>query len=270
MKFKKKLLSIFLGREKWQDFFYKLYNISLLGMNYGGGRIFFSSGELNTIKLLKDKIFKKLDNLLIFDVGANEGYYANALDKIFENQRHVIYSFEPASMTYNLLKKNINTNNIHCFKLGFSDREEVRDLVIYDRSSEYSSLYDINYEYNGIHIKNKEKIKLTTIDLFCKYKQIDMIHFLKLDVEGHEFNILNGAKGMISKDKILTIQFEFGVCNIDSKTFFRDFYYFLNNKYDIYRILKDGLIKITEYNYKIEIFDVTNFIAIHKNVGINL
>ena len=51
------------------------------------------------------------------------------------------------------------------------------------------------------------------------------IDIMKLDVEGHELDVLEGSRKTINSIKL--IQFEFGGCNIDSKTFFQDFYYFL-------------------------------------------
>jgi hypothetical protein len=109
-----------------------------------------------------------------------------------------------------------------------------------------------------------EEIKLTTIDLYCKKNNIEQIHFLKLDIEGHELNALNGAKNMIEKGKIDFIQFEFGGCNIDSRTYFQDFYYILKDKYKIYRILKDGIYELPDYKETYEIFITINYLAIRR------
>jgi len=109
-----------------------------------------------------------------------------------------------------------------------------------------------------------EAIKLTTIDAYCAENQIERIHFLKLDIEGHELNALNGAKKMIKDNRIDFIQFEFGGCNIDSRTYFQDFYYFLKDNYTIYRILKDGIYELSNYKEIYEIFITTNFLAIKK------
>jgi hypothetical protein len=53
-------------------------------------------------------------------------------------------------------------------------------------------------------------------------------------------------------------------CNLDSRTFFRDFFYFLNEKYKIFRILKDGLYPINRYKETCELFMATNFLAEHR------
>ena len=60
------------------------------------------------------------------------------------------------------------------------------------------------------------------------------------------------------------IQFEFGGCNIDYRTYFRDFYYLLKENYKIYRILKDGLFELKQYKESYEIFINVNYLAIRK------
>ena len=77
-------------------------------------------------------------------------------------------------------------------------------------------------------------------------------------------NALQGAIELINNKKIDYIQFEFGGTNIDSKTYFRDFYYLLNSNYKIYRILKDGLFEISTYKETYEIFSAINYLAIKK------
>ena len=127
-----------------------------------------------------------------------------------------------------------------------------------------ASLYNRNLEYRNISFNLSEEITITTIDDFCVSQNILKIDFLKLDVEGHELNILLGAKNMLDSDKIKFIQFEFGGCNIDSRTYFKDFFTLLNGKYRIYRILQDGLLEIGYYRETLEIFTTTNFFAIHR------
>ncbi len=66
---------------------------------------------------------------------------------------------------------------------------------------------------------------------------------------------------MLNERKIRFIQFEFGGTDIDSRVFFQDFYYLLKDNYSLYRIVKDGLVKIDGYKEKYEIFDTINFLA---------
>ena len=69
---------------------------------------------------------------------------------------------------------------------------------------------------------------------------------------------------MLENHKVDFIQFEFGGRNIDSRTYFQDFYYLLKEDYYIYRIVKDGLYKIERYKEMYEAFITTNYLAERK------
>ena len=114
-------------------------------------------------------------------------------------------------------------------------------------------------------MNRREEVNLLTVEEFCRQKNIDGVDFLKLDVEGHELAVLAGAGNMLLTGKIKYIQFEFGGCNIDSRTFFRDFYNLLNPRYQIYRVLTDGLKPISAYRETDEIFVTTNYFAAIRN-----
>jgi FkbM family methyltransferase len=229
-------------------------------MNYGNSAEFKESGELNTIQYIINK-YSKFDKLTIFGVGANIGKYSAAIYPLF-GDRSLLYSFEPSRKTFEKLIKNTShINKINPFNIGFSDIEEDKILFSNEAESGLASVYEREISHHGIKMSLREKITLSTLDNFCKINNISTIHFLKLDVEGHEISVLNGANQMLQLGKIDFIQFEFGGCNIDSRTFFRDFYHLLNEKYKIYRILKNDLIEINQYSEMNEIFITTNYLA---------
>ncbi len=131
----------------------------------------------------------------------------------------------------------------------FSDREK----------SGLASLYQRQLDYFGIDFSKKETVILSTIDNYCNENKIDRIDLLKLDVEGHELKILKGASQMLAENKISNIQVEFGGCNLDSRTYFRDFWNLLHEKFHIFYILRDSLLEIERYQETLEIFTTTNF-----------
>jgi len=71
---------------------------------------------------------------------------------------------------------------------------------------------------------------------------------------------------MIDSGAIDYIQFEFGGCDIDERIFFQDFWYILNKKYKIYRVLKNGLYPINKYREIYEVFLNTNYLAKRINI----
>ena len=61
------------------------------------------------------------------------------------------------------------------------------------------------------------------------------------------------------------IQFEFGGSNIDTRTFFQDFWYFFKDRnFSIYRITPNGILPIREYTEHDEFFSTTNYIAVNR------
>ena len=88
------------------------------------------------------------------------------------------------------------------------------------------------------------------------------ISLCKLDIEGHELSVLNSMKKIFYKFNV--IQFEFGGCNIDTRTYFKDYWLTLKDNFLIYRICPNGLLLIQEYSEIEERFNLTNYLAINK------
>lgn len=258
-----KILNTIIGKKRYQNLFESIFNISLRGLNYGNGGDFKESGELNVLKYLDEK-FNSEESLILFDVGGNIGGYSKALSDFF-NEKAIIHAFEPSLKTYEIfLETTKDIQNIIPNNYGLSDIENHQLLYTNEKGSGLASVYQRNLEHFGISMDQSEEIKLSTIDNYCKVNDINRIHFLKLDIEGHELKALNGAKQMISSKKIDVIQFEFGGCNIDSRTYFQDFYYLLKDNYRIFRVLKNGLFEIPTYKETYEIFITINYLAVKK------
>jgi FkbM family methyltransferase len=195
-------------------------------------------------------------------VGANVGDYAIEMSNIFAGSDFCIHCFEPSAITYQKLVANIKGfDKIILNNSALSETEMTADLFSDSELSGLASLYHRNLDHLGIAMDKKEKVQLTTIDNYCRVHHIDKIAFLKLDVEGHELSVLRGANEMLSRKSINFIQFEFGGCNIDSRTYFRDYYYLLNDDFIIYRIVADGLFPISGYKETDEIFTTVNYLA---------
>jgi hypothetical protein len=86
---------------------------------------------------------------------------------------------------------------------------------------------------------------------------------VKIDIEGHELGALRGFGAAVEATKVF--QFEFGGCNIDTRTYFREFYYFFRERhFAIRRITPLGLQPIEQYRESDESFSCTNFLAVNR------
>lgn len=250
-----------------QPFWEFMLDVTLYGMNIGPASLPRYSGETHVLKNLRRIIGKKGDSVVtVFDVGANMGDYALEAYAYLGSATR-IFCFEPSRATFEMLKENTRgIGPILAHQHGFSDREEALELFSDKTGSGLASVYDRRLDHQGTRFLNRETVRLSTIDRFCLENSIKMIHLLKVDVEGHEYKVFAGAAEMLDANAIDMIQFEFGGCNIDSRTFFQDFYYLLNPKYRLCRLAVDGFVPVDIYNEKYEQFRTTNFIAIHRNI----
>ena len=253
--------------KRLQPFWEFMLDVTLYGMNIGPASLPLYSGETYLLKNLRKILRKKNDSVItVFDVGANIGDYALEAYSILGAATR-IFCFEPSNATFEILKENTRCiDTIVAHHHGFSDRDEALELFSDKQGSGLASVYGRRLDHLGTHLRNREMVRLSTIDRFCRENNIMSINLLKVDVEGHEYKVFEGAAGMLDANTIDVIQFEFGGCNIDSRTFFQDFYYLLNPKYRLFRLAVDGIVPIDIYNEKYEQFRTTNFIAIHRNI----
>ncbi len=252
----------FSGKKKWQPYFEMMLRFSTNAMNYGHGSNFRKSGELLALQFVNSKI--KTTHPIIFDVGANVGKYAQAIAEVF-GTKAIIKSFEPSAATYKLLQKNIEPfKNIEAYNFALSDAKGTATLYSTENNSEIASLIDLDRTIKKYGSNTVETIEMETLDNFCKANSIDHIDLLKIDVEGFELSVLKGASAMLKEKKVSYIQFEFGVPNIDSRTYFKDFWNLFKNDYTMYRIVQNGLHPILQYAPHLEIFSTSNFLVEKK------
>lgn len=259
--FMKKYLFGFLSTTNFQPLFRGIYRLSLWGMNIGLGGGVDVSGEKYALTKFA-KTIPENTTPIIFDIGANQGQFTQALLQIFGNNS-IVHSFEPSANTFCILQNKLDGfTNIQIHNFGLGEQNDELTLYLDKEGSGEASLYQ--RQVSGKKYGITENVKLKTLDNFCFENNIEHINYLKLDVEGHELSVFKGATKMLSIGAIDWIQFEFGGCNIDSRTYFRDFFDLLSLNYNIYRLVRNGLVHINRYHETLEIFTTTNFIAISK------
>jgi FkbM family methyltransferase len=259
------LFNLYQGDSPNQDLLEEIHKFTLMGMNYGWGTHISESGELIVLEILKD--LYKHRTFTVFDVGANVGEYSAEVLKVFGNSVNV-YAFEPSSLTFKELKANLEGTGVKVYNFGLSDRNETRGLYV-NGIGFGGTVYQRRLDHLGVKLSKLEDINLRSLDDFCKENNVERINLLKMDIEGHELAALGGAKKLIKSGSIDLIQFEFGGCNIDSHTFFQDFYYLLNPHYKLFRMLKSGLVEMSSYKETQEIFITTNYLAISRDLEIS-
>jgi len=214
-----------------------------------------------------NQYLKKLrgDDLVIFDVGANEGRYAKMISSLFPKGR--LYCFEPHPKSYQrLVDKNIPSK---CFQLAMG--AENKNCTLFERvdhpyGSEMASVHEsVITELHGVE-SIKIEVEMKTVDKIMEENNISVIDFLKIDVEGHELAVVQGAKEAVNHGRVKVIQYEFNHPNIVSRVFMRDFRKELPD-YDFFRLLEGGILPVLDHPIFQEIFGYQNIVAIHKSLS---
>lgn len=251
------------GKKEYQSMFERIHDLSLEGMAMGSGAYTEASSEKQAIAFVKQQLGAQ-SPFICLDVGANTGQFTTLLHEVMGKDA-IIHSFEPSPATFKRLQENTRSfSGVHLHPMGLGDAPGKLNLFTNQDESLIASVYQRRLDHFGIVMDKQEQVDITTLDAFCAEHKLDRIHFLKMDVEGHELNVLKGATEMLHAGKINFIQFEFGGCNIDSRTYFQDFFYLLSEKYTLYRIVQDGLFPVRGYKETLEVFVTTNYLACLK------
>ncbi|WP_016949681.1 FkbM family methyltransferase [Anabaena sp. PCC 7108] len=190
--------------------------------------------------------------MLVFDIGANIGDYSILLSKIVGFSGKV-YSFEPTSTTFNRLQERLialKINNVYGFKKAFySDDTQIEFNEFPDDFSVWNSIgkpqmLDPQGSGQYVPIINTEIVEAIKLDSFCLENSIDHIDYLKIDVEGAESDVLEGARELLKNKSIRYIQFEISQKMLEglNHTAKSTFDILIENGYECHRITEDGNI----------------------------
>lgn len=139
-----------------------------------------------------------------FDIGSNIGVYAYIAEKqIPANQ---LYLFEPIPFLNSRLKKAFKKTNIYKYAVSTqSGKTQFKIPFINGQFWDTRGSIETNFKEDGEINCRMLDVETITFDEFIQNNSISKVDFIKVDVEGHELNVLSGAKKTLSifKPKLL-------------------------------------------------------------------
>ena len=154
-------------------------------------------------KIMEEKI--KTGNIVV-DIGANIGLHTLNMARIVGNTGQV-FAFEPDPSNFKILEKNVKINNyqnIILEQMAVGDKHERTTLY----QSDHPGMHRIFPQTK--QAKGQVKVELISLDkYFIDSNLADRINFIKIDVEGLEFSVLQGMKNILKNNKKIKILFEF-------------------------------------------------------------
>lgn len=200
-------------------------------------------------------------NAIVYDVGAYKGCYSDYL--ICGRPDLTIHAFEPNPLLIDELKATAAGRfTVHQFALGDQEGESVLHDPEVGGSQGASLIGQAVEELYRDWPKQKLTVQVKTLDAVAKTLKSPRIDYIKIDAEGYDLMVLRGASELIREGRLGIVQFEFNTMNVFSRSFMRDFYQILSG-YRFYRIVRDGLVAMGDYNpLMVELFGHQNVVAI--------
>lgn len=153
--------------------------------------------EIYTDKIF-DPYFLGKKDLTIMDCGANIGLTTNYFSKYGK-----VYSIEPAQKSFDCLKKIIEQNELNAVPIQYAISTKNGETTFYHNTNTTA-----NSLFPELQDGDTEIVKTRTLAEIFKEYNIEHVDFMKLDIEGEEFNVLGHDSFDEVADKIDVIMGE--------------------------------------------------------------
>jgi FkbM family methyltransferase len=202
-----------------------------------------------------------IDEPVVVDCGANAGQWTTAVRDQLGHDRGRWLLVEP---TAEFAQRLGGIANVDVLEAAAGEVDELRDLFVPDRPSGWMTLHERHDTFSRETSFHTRQVRVVRLDRALAERGIDRVDFLKMDVEGHELFVLRGLGDYLAERRVRALAFEFGAGNVNSRTFFRDFWDPLRSfGYRIERVAPGGAtIPVHDYYETLEYFrGATNYVA---------
>ena len=158
--------------------------------------------------------FEKKENIIFWDIGANIGLYS--IYNTLKNKNSKTISFEPSSSNLRVLSRNISINNlendIKIFPMPLTNKENLFLTMNEGDFIEGGALnsFGEKFDFEGKEFKSSMKYQVigTSINYLIKNDILEVPDYIKIDVDGIEHLILDGANEYLQDKKIKSLSIE--------------------------------------------------------------
>ena len=178
------------------------------------------TAEVSPLNKLLSTLKNNADIKVIYDIGSYMGHFTKDAKEHFPNAKY--HLFEPNSVHNDWVK---NLGQVHNLYLS----DEVKQAEFYSKGINSDSFYP---EFTGVHNDIKpEIVTTTTLDGYVKSNGLEYPDLIKLDTQGSELDILNGAQECLEKARFVIIECPVFEYNKNGLTFNHYLGYMLEHKF---------------------------------------
>lgn len=148
--------------------------------------------EVDILNILRSDYIR--EGFIFLDIGANIGNHTVFFSKVCKAEK--VYSYEPVLSTFKILKKNVKINRL-------SDIVSTFNFALGESAGRASINQYKTSNIGGTSIRASENGEIEVYSLDELEFNEDVIDFVKIDVEGFEYHVLNGGIGFLKRYKPL-------------------------------------------------------------------
>jgi FkbM family methyltransferase len=152
---------------------------------------------------------------IIFDVGSNAGQSVRAFLREYPGSQ--FYCFEPALTTYQVIEATYgHFPQVKLFRKALGSHKSIAELEHGSRST-MSRVTDQNPELPSHPDATQELVEIDTLDAFCAENRISHIDLLKIDTEGGDLEVLQGASKLLAEHSVDLISVEAAMSRLNHR-----------------------------------------------------
>ena len=249
-----------LGGQRSRRFSGALAKLGLRGLGINVGYDVQSNGERAFVNWLH----RQSAQVISFDIGANVGEYSQLLLQAGSSR---IVAFEPVRMTFERLVEKLPSSLsvlLENCAVGEIDGVITIDVPGHAGLSTLASR-DLSAVAAGRYSYSQTEVRSITVDTYCAENALRPT-FIKVDVEGYELEVLQGAAATLLSGDVEAVQFEFNVHHKQRNHTISDFANALKG-FELFRLVSNAARPVDPEDYLATIYAYSNFIALNERLA---
>ncbi|MDC0873866.1 FkbM family methyltransferase [Gammaproteobacteria bacterium] len=237
-----------------------------------GGRGLTNPRYNGEYKIIENIVKNSNGSLCFMDGGSNIGDHIAKFDSFCKKHKvtdRFILAVEPFPATIEVLKKNLSDVSYELIEKALGKEKGI--IKFYSDSGDGMELSGQNSAIKHYYLNDVINVEQTTIDSIVNHFTLQKIDFLKLDIEGYEYNALLGAQKTLSLGLIDYIQLEYNQTWIEGGGSIKKILDLANaHSYHLYRIRKNDLLSIPRYDFNLDDFFYCNLLLVRNGCSLPL
>jgi FkbM family methyltransferase len=213
--------------------------------------------------------FRDEPRMVVLDVGANVGHWTRMLlDQVPATRAESldVYAFEPVASTMESFRARLgghpNAGRVHAEPVALSDADGTVEMYEVEPNGTTNSLHP-----DPFVPARRVVIRTQTADGFCAAAGIAKVHLLKVDAEGHDFSVLQGAARLLAEERVMVAQFEYNHRWIYARHYLKDVFDLVRGlPYAVGKLTPERVEVYDGWHFEMERFFEANYVLIHHTL----